>query len=386
MGITKNGYETTDLATIKAEVEKIFTDALGQDLSLETATPQGQLIQGITDLLNQIDKSRQEDFWSRDLNKAKGLQLDIIGREMGTTRQEAIPTQILCTLQGVVNYRIAKGTKCNIIDDIDKVFEFPSDIVINSESQQITLIASDKAVYNDLMEEMQLQTQEYIPQIYNIKIDSIVYGTDAESDYSFYLRLKDASGSNVDEVASLSLALNDIPNVINAYVNPNYGSETSASGVPPHSVEIVILGGSESDIAKVLMNYLFATPTYQHPTLGEAIYGIDYNGHTQTFYITRPQRLDTTVDVVYTNKVGQTLTSEQIDTLKDRIRELVRNAYMNKTLYKSDVCNSITDGFTQIYAIDSISIKVDGQEIDPSYTCGAREYLYPTFINFEEQI
>lgn len=382
--ITKNGYETTDIATIKADVEKIFTDAFGADLSLETATPQGQLIQGITDLLNQIDKSRQEDFWSRDLNKAKGLQLDIIAREFGTTRQEAIPTQILCTLQGAINFTIAKGTKVNLVSDVEKVFEFSSDFVINSSSQQVTLVASDKSVYTDLMEGMTLQSVEYIPQIYNITINSIIDGTDAESDYSLYLRLKDASGSNVDEVASLSLALNDIQNVINAYVNPNYGSETSASGVPAHSVEIVILGGNETDIANVLMNYLFATPTYQHPTLGEAIYGVDYNGHTQTFYITRPERKDTTIDVVYTNKSGHTLTSEQIAILKERIKDLVNSAYMNKTLYKSDVCSAITDGYTQVYAIDSITIKVNGQTIDPSYTCGAREYLYPTFINFEE--
>ena len=251
MGITANGYETTPESTILTEVQDAFKDALGTDLSLDVETPQGQLIAMITDMLHQIDLNRQSDFYSRDIYRAQGLQLDIIGRELDIPRREAVPTQVLITLQGAVNYTVLSGTQATIITDNSQVFQFTDDFEITAASSQVTLTAVDGGVYENLTVGQKLQTQEYTPQIYDMTITSIIYGQAAESDYQYRLRLIEAQSSGVDEVAHLTLELENVENVLSAYVEPNNTLETSATGIPPHAVEIVVLGGAEADIAQV---------------------------------------------------------------------------------------------------------------------------------------
>ena len=384
MGITANGYETTPESTILTEVQDAFKDALGTDLSLDVETPQGQLIAMITDMLHQIDLNRQSDFYSRDIYRAQGLQLDIIGRELDIPRREAVPTQVLITLQGAVNYTVLSGTQATIITDNSQVFQFTDDFEITAASSQVTLTAVDGGVYENLTVGQKLQTQEYTPQIYDMTITSIIYGQAAESDYQYRLRLIEAQSSGVDEVAHLTLELENVENVLSAYVEPNNTLETSATGIPPHAVEIVVLGGAEADIAQVLMDNLFATPTYEDPTLGEEISGTDYNGHTQTFYITRPQQVNVSVQITYVNKMGQTLSSDNIADITSKITQLINATYMNKTLYYSDICNLATDGYTQIYAIKTMTVTVGSSPVTDSYTCTSRQYLYASSVTLSE--
>lgn len=384
MGITSTGYETTPLATIKSEVEQVFVNALGEDLSLDAETPQGNMIAALTDMLHQIDMHRQRDFYARDVYHAEGLQLDIIGRELGLPRKTSIPTQILVDLKGAINYTILKGVKANIVTDSTQVFEFSTDVQITAATQQVTLQASDGAVYENITIGQQLQTQDYTPQVYDMTIVSVTYGQPAESDYQYRIRLIEAAGSNVDEAKHLELSLESINNVLSAYVDQNNSLQTSTTGIPPHAVEIVVLGGSESDIANVLMQYLFATPTYKDPTLGEEIQGIDFQGNTQTFYITRPQQINVTVAVTYVNKLGMTLSSDQISEITTKVQELINSTYMNKTLYVSDICNAITSESLQTFAIKSMTVTVNGATVDSMYQCTSRQYLYASSVMLSE--
>lgn len=384
MGITANGYETTPAADIEKDLQGLFQEALGTDLSLDPESPQGQLISLFTDILHQIDQHRQDDFYARDVYHAQGLQLDIIGREFDLPRKLSVPTQVLVTLKGAVNFTVPAGTLCNVVNAPEKTFQFTEDLNITADSQQVTLSAADGSVYKDLTVGTKLATQEYLPQVYDLTISGIVYGQAAESDYQYRIRLINAMGANVDQVQRLTLDLQNINNVLAAYVEPNNTLETSPSGIPSHAVEIVVLGGAEDEIADVLMNQLFATPTYQDPTLGEAITGVDYNGHNQTFYITRPAAVNVAVSVKYANKVGRTLTPENIATLQAKIAELINSIHMNKTLYKSDICSIITGNFGDVAAIDTLTVTVGGNTMDASYTCTSRQYLQSATITFEE--
>lgn len=386
MGITANGYETTSKENILQEVQNEFKSALGQDLVLDPETPQGNLIQMLTDMLYQIDRHRQNDFYARDIYRAAGLQLDIIGRELALPRKPAVPTQIQVSITGIVGYTVPEGTTATLITDNTMQFYFPSDIKLSESPQQVTLIASNNATYTNLLSGQQLHTQEYIPQIYDITIVSVVYGQAAESDYQYRLRLIDAQSAGVDEVKHLQLALQNIDNVLSAYVDSNNTLETSPTGVPSHAIEVVVLGGADADIANVLMSHLFATPTYKDPDLGVVVSGVDFNGHTQNFNVTRPQQKTVTVSITYTNKEGQTLSTADIAAITNKITQLINSTYMNKTLYSSDICAVAMDGYSQVYAIKSTTVNVDGAPLDSSYTCTSREYLYAGTVELVEDV
>lgn len=386
MGITSTGYETTPKSTVKSQVEQVFLSALGDDLSLAPETPQGNLISALTDILHQIDMNRQEDFYARDVYHAQGLQLDILGRELGMPRKSAVPTQILTVVKGAINYTIVKDTTASIITNSSQVFKFTTDVLLTSAEQQVTLTATDNSVYENVVVGQKLQTQEYSPQVYDIEVLSVIYGQPAESDYKYRLRLVAAKSANVDEVEHLTLALQNLNNVLSAYVEPNNTLDVSPTGIPPHAVEIVVLGGAEADIFNTILGYLFATPTYRNPTLGEEITGLDYNGHTQTFYITRPEQVNVEVSVTYEDKPGMTLSPENKEAITAKVRDLINSTYMNKTLYASDVTNVLVEGYTPIYSPREIQILINGTPIEYSYTCTGRQYMYATSIEFIEAV
>ena len=289
-----------------------------------------------------------------------------------------------------MNYKIFSGTLANITTNSTQVFEFTNDVDITSSTVQVTLTAADGALYDDLIVGQQLQTQEYTPQIYNITIVSIVYGQPAESDYTYRIRLLDSKSSTTDEIAHFTLDLTNIPNVLSAYVEANNTLETSPTGIPSHAVEIVVLGGNETDIGNVILRNIFATPTYQDPELGEAITVTDYNGHEQTFYITRPKMRKVNVAIEYENKAGQILTTDEENDIKTKIVEFINSIYMNKTLYVSDIYNIAVQDYAKVYAIKTLTITVDTDEsgvtepIDNLYTCSSREYLYTDDVSFTE--
>ena len=385
MGITANGYETTAIKEIEKDLQNLFLAALGADLSLDPETPQGQIISILTNLLHQIDEKRQDDFYARDVYHAQGLQLDVIGRELDLPRKDSIPTQILVTIKGALNYTIPAGTLANIVTNPEQVFEFTEDVKITAAEQKATLTAANGAVYENLTAGVQLATQNYMPQIYDITTNSVIYGQAAESDYSYRVRLINAQGANVDEVQRLTIDLQNINNVLSAYVEPNNTLETSETGIPSHAVEIVVLGGGEEDIADVLMKHLFATPTYAAPDLAEIVSGTDYNGHTQNFAITRPAEVDVKIEITYKNKQGQGFSPEMQAEQRAKLAEAVNATYMNKTLYRSDICNIATTNYTQVFAIENLSIKVGGVEMGSAFTCTARQYLHSVGVTFTEQ-
>ena len=152
------------------------------------------------------------------------------------------------------------------------------------------------------------------------------------------------------------------------------------------------LGGSEADIGEVILDNIFATPTYQHPTLSEELTVTDYNGHEQVFYITRPEMRTVSVDIAYENKADHILSSEEKDTIKNSIIEYINTIHMNKTLYRSDIYSIAIEGYTDIYAVDSITLRISGTESDESdeitnsYTCSTREYLHADTVTFTEVV
>ena len=57
---------------------------------------------------------------------------------------------------------------------------------------------------------------------------------------------------------------------------------------------------------------------------------------------------------------------------------------MNRTLYESDLYNLATEGYVNIYAVNSIEVTIGDDIMEDSYTCTAREYLYSDTITFVE--
>lgn len=373
--ITQTGYIMTSKDDVREQVRKAWSDAFGPSLSLETATPQGQMIEIMTNILVQIEQGRQDDFNSRDIYRAVGKQLDIIGREMGAPRKSAIPTQMVVSISGQTNYIIASGTEFNMINDVSRLFQNTSEITMSSHTIQATLTAINGAVYGDIQVGDRLQTVQYYQQVSDVTVESVVPGQPAEDDNTYRARLIYLKNSGVDDISNLIQKLQAINNVLDAYVRQNNSLETDEYGIPAHTIEIIVLGGDEADIGEVcLREVTLGTPTYLNPVGGETITVKDNFGYPQKYNVTRPTSVSFSVEATYATKRSQVVSKADVQGMIDRVNAYLNTRYIGQVVYKSDIAYQLLNGVADKLELTGLILKAGDIEVTDSYVMTIRQY------------
>ena len=106
-----NGIVIADTADIKETIQGEYQTALGADLSLEDATPQGRLIDIETDARAAVIENNVLISNSINFNLASGIILDAWGANFGLTRGAAISSSVLATITGVAGTVISAGSQ-----------------------------------------------------------------------------------------------------------------------------------------------------------------------------------------------------------------------------------------------------------------------------------
>lgn len=384
--VTNTGYETESKESIRTSIQNIWKEAFGPNINMDVETPQGQITEIMTDLLYQIEVSRQDDFNARDVYKAVGLQLDIIGREMGAPRKESTPTQLIASLTGQIGYTIPSGTLFNMVNNVNQVFRNESDIIVDSNPKQVTLVAVDGNVYGGIQQGDALQTITYFQQIYNILVTSVVPGQEAEDDNTYRGRLIELKNSGIDDITNLRTKLTAINNVLDARVYQNNSLDTDSYGIPAHSIEIVVLGGDEEDIGEVcLKNIVMGTATYLNSDGGETISVTDSMGFQQQYNITRPTSVTFDVSVEYATKGDQVISNQEEAEMISRVEQYLNTRFIGQTIYLSDISYLLLQGIQTKVEIVSLTVKADDVEIQSSYKLDIRQYAVAGDVEVEEQ-
>lgn len=133
--------------------------------------------------------------------------------------------------------------------------------------------------------------------------------TEAEFRARYYRSVKRASGANTDAIREEILA---VAGVQQAAVHENTTDATNSAGLPPHSIEGVVFGGQDLDIAKAI---------WRRKAAGIATYGstsvtiVDASGNQQIVKFSRPDEVP-----VYLKISGLTVAAGySMDAVKVRI-------------------------------------------------------------------
>lgn len=375
--ITETGYVPSTRTELKNNLILKFKNVLGNDMSTDESAPQIQIVNFIADILEEIESERLLDFWARDVYKARGLQLDILGKEVGISRILRVPTQynILLTSNSI-GYTIPANTIFNNTNGT-AVMQTKADIVVTETEMTILCYSIDDSTPSIIG--TSLQTSQYIPQILNATISNYTLGSAQEADEIYRPRLiKRAKEFNaIIRLQNYILSLED---VLDCKIENNTTLGTSPSGVPSGAIEVRVLGGDSNKIATAIMNFVLV-PTYLDPTYGTAITIQDYAGYNKTFNITRPVAKDIALTIKYKIKPNMGLTTAEIANIQKIVTDYLETNTINKTVYISNILNAIYDTYTtQIYITDCY-FTVDSARVDTVYTCGIREFIEVTDIN-----
>lgn len=284
------GLVAPDTADILASVEADYKNALGDNLSLEPSTPQGQLMTSQAAII--ATKNAQLLNLASQFNPftAQGIFQDALGYIYFLTRKTATPTVVTCTCTGLVGTVIPENSLVEM-DNGTRFYSAQSVTMPQAQTIDVQFICeTDGAI------EVSANSVTKIISVIN-GWDTVnnaiagVTGTVAETQAEFERRRYASVAKNAHgTVASVYGTIADIENVVAVVVLENRTNETKTEAgveIDGHSIFISVYGGQDSDIAEAIYNKLDAGCGTTGST--QISYtATDYFNALYTYNITRP--------------------------------------------------------------------------------------------------
>ena len=130
--VTRYGVTPKTLTEYVDSLGVVWRTALGDDLSLATETPQGQLIDGLAVVLAEVDEAIVALANSFSLDRAMGVAQDDLISAMDVERRRATRSVVTVTIGGVPGTYIPSGSR--VATSTNAVFFTIGDVFISSTS------------------------------------------------------------------------------------------------------------------------------------------------------------------------------------------------------------------------------------------------------------
>lgn len=255
----ENGVIVPDTADILQTVQNEFVNALGQDLSLEEATPQGRLIDVETTARRAtINFNAQIANILINIQMSAGAALDAWGANFNIQRNGATPSTVPVTVTGVPDTVIPAGAQAATSQGI--IWTNESEIIIGDDgTAQGTFICSRTGAVELGIGELTTIVASSTLGINGwetiTNTAAATLGTDRKSDTSYKLRILESIFSGSAVFGNYASAVNKVENVNDVYVQENpYGADLPLDNItiPAHSIFVCVDGGNTEDVAYAL--------------------------------------------------------------------------------------------------------------------------------------
>ncbi len=373
--LDSTGLTIKTLDEIQADITTSLKDGIAQELDCEEESPLGQVIGAFSAQLREALELIQAGFTAQDPAGASGTGLQYVARITGTERAAATRSETPCSVV------LAAGTY-NAGTLIAYVTGQPETRFRNKEA----ITTAGGTVTGQIFE-----SEETGPIVANsgtlIVIAETVAGwtsvtntADAtlgaleESDAALRLRrVEEIYRRGSTSVEAIQADVLDVEGVTYATVLENDTDATDGNGLPPHSVEVVVLGGSNADLREAIFNakaggiQAYGTSTGTHTdTMG--------NSHTIAFSLPDEIAFGVSFTGTYLTSVFPTALAAEtaiLDALLAKAatqlvgRDVIYNSYLGVAVNVP----GIVDGAMQL---ETYSPPVGG--ITTNIVIGVREY------------
>jgi uncharacterized phage protein gp47/JayE len=253
--ITPSGITISDTSEVRERIVAGFKTIWGNDLDVSPETPQGQLIDSITAIID--DKNAQLMFTLNqfDPEKNEGIWQEGIGKIYFITRKQGARTTVPCLITGIVGTTLPAGAKA--MDRMGRIYELVDALEITVPSPiEATFAATEPGPV-----QCPRNTLDRIYKRINgwdtiNNPDAGIPGTYPEARIEFERRRELCVAKNAHgNYEALYGAISDIPDVISVGLAENTDDEPRQMRgvtVPAHGFFISVVGGSNQDIAKVI--------------------------------------------------------------------------------------------------------------------------------------
>ncbi|MDC9598930.1 baseplate J/gp47 family protein [Xenorhabdus anantnagensis] len=252
--ITETGIVIEQLSAIHQRLETGFRRIYGEDINLDADSPDGQIVGLFSQELANINQVIAFIVQMLDPYNATGAWLEQRAMYAGLVRRGAEFSYLYdVVITGNAGVTIPAGTV--LTDDNRVKWITLTDAILNHNgSAQVGLRSQEPGSFA-LQPNKELKMETVI-----VGVDQVVTtreskaGNEEETDGNFLLRfMRSHSINNHDDRQGIETALLDLPDVKQARVYENYTNQTDKNGVSPHSMNAVVIGGRNDDIAQIIL-------------------------------------------------------------------------------------------------------------------------------------
>ena len=338
--MTDKGIIIDDFDAIYKRLVEKFRSIYGQDVNLDSDTPDGQLLGLFTQELTDIHQAASFIVQMLDPYQATGNWLEQRAMYAGVIRRRSS--------YSYVDDVILTGTpKTNI--PVDSIF------IDQNKNKWVTL---DRVELNDLGS-ARVKIRSESPGIFNLKkldelqqstvilgLQKIIAnsesygGADEEKDIDLIQRfMKSHAINNEEDQSGIQAKLINLKGVEKCIVYENFTSETDEKGIPSHSLSAVVLGGDHQEIIETLTRSKKGGCGFFGKIEGETY----YKDATRKACYDRPDKIEVSVSLTIARY--KSFQDIDIDTIKENLISMSFD--IGENVYASRIISSInlTDGF-----------------------------------------
>lgn len=362
--ITDKGLTYERLDVILARISNEFRAIYGNDININPDTPDGQIIGIFSQALADLNEAIAGIYAMSDPTKAVGTWLDIQLKYVGSSR---------------IRPQYSYLNNVEIDTEIGTIIPEGFSVVDENNTEWVT-VNSATATSNKLY--MQFRSRDYgafmVAADSSLTAKTIVMGvglirttSDAqlgnlqESDAAALARfLRSYQQNNINDVEGLEGALLALPDVRDVVIYENYTGTMDARGVEPHTINTVIIGGDDEQIAQTIL---------KKKTMGCGVQGstsvtLFYREIERIIDFDRASRVDISVKVTVIRR-------NAMDVNVDEIKSSIAS---NEFLIGEDViAGSLYCGVNnQSYRVKSVTLSTDTLTDELIIPIGLREYGY----------
>ena len=307
-----NGLQVITQDELVENLTQSFQTIYGEDINVESNSPDGQIINIFAQTLEDFYELLNQVYSSFDPDQAIGTVLDQRCAINGVQRKAGTYTY--------VNVNVTTDRSVTL-DGVDQNSDDESYTISDSEGNLFVLSAT--STISPGVSQLQFRAKnignvEVLPNTITTPVTVIlgvtdinnpsgaaVQGVDEETDAELRERRKQSvSISNQGYTDGLLAALLNLSDVTSANVYQNRTGTIDADGIPGHSVWVVVRGGTDAEIGKVMDNKIAGGVGMKGNT---SVVVPQVDGSYATYYFDRPTAETLYISLDITPLKGQTL-------------------------------------------------------------------------------
>ena len=250
LNIDSNGMTIDNLTTIINDLTKQFKAIYGDDILVDSNTPDGQRIGIHAIMIYHMQQILLDTYNSFDIDLASGVNLERLLKIIGILRRPSVKSEWKITITSTEDFTLP--SLFTIQDSLNQKWELDKDWDLKKGDNIVSFKSQNAGVIQGLKGD-KLEPLTIFLQITKLTAtENAVEGIIEESDVSLKNRFRKSKGINsYSTIGTIYAKLNNVPNVRDVKIYENT-KDTTVDGIPSHTYWIVIQGGDDKVIGELI--------------------------------------------------------------------------------------------------------------------------------------